>query len=641
MPLSQELPASPFETLTSMESGHPVLELDISQTEDLHYVSSQPTEPIKVPIPFQLGSHNNTLVKMHESTHSMPELGKHELSTSPEVPPEYATDAESGPRKRSATVSTSVGGHTRHLSLTGVQQPSTRKKRSSKRQGSLKRRSRSPPNLPPPPPPFEDDHDLGPPPQLQIDDLAPHSGMRVQASSTTLGFSEVMNTISNIDQQLDELSKEITSPKPTIPVPKRSSPFDSTGFSSFKPIQDSPVPEEDEQIEFEAAEKDETRLETTSAQATAMDHPDGQLSDTTSASAKFYSVEFYAGAQEDVRGERSAPEGGTRSPETDSGLIDKNLSPINVPEKQVPSRIFFPDDETPQHQHTDDVATPPKVENTDQKSPKPSKPRVMFKEEVEDIPSYEPRGDEETSSTVEEIPSTVAELKRMLFGDQEAEVKMHRKGEGLQSIEYHSMEQHESPPASSEDPSNLYDTPWDKKPGPKFRVIGHRKKGPKGQKDRLQFAEVSTHDTPIPGNTEVRNVHSLERSKRVGRTKENTLLESISNSLQEKSKYGSDSLLNFSSRSQQLSPPRRRNIVRVSSKGELEKIKAEHRRDPRYSPHASPKSTGAQKPPKKVGFTISNGQPRHTVSWDGLQRDPNTQVTFDSSTQSHIFRSLV
>ena len=73
----------------------------------------------------------------------------------------------------------------------------------------------------------------------------------------------------------------------------------------------------------------------------------------------------------------------------------------------------------------------------------------------------------------------------------------------------------------------LYETPWEKSAVSKYKVIGRIRNSSVGKtakertpppvspktKKGIQFGEVSTSETPIPGSTEIRNVHSLERTK--------------------------------------------------------------------------------------------------------------------------------
>ena len=406
----------------------------------------------------------------------------------------------------------------------------------------------------------------------------------------------------------------------------------------------------------------------------------------------------------------------------------------------------------------------------------------------------------------------------------------------------------------------LYDPPWETSAVSKFKVIGRMRAGSAGsdgkpsKKDRtpppvspktkkqqgnLQFGEVSMTEVPTPGSTELRNVHSLERSKHKKERKErqkqlqknhqqqgekkqlsqqehsppvhsysldrpghkvsslssrdpgpgslprdrsfergtsspsmfaapstslggvsneeDSLLASITDTLQKQSKYGSDTLLSPpTSRmsggiiSDQQKAKKAPSAVRMSSRGELEKIRAAHRREPPPPPagsvaspvspptHSSPPrgttptrgspqrignggvpsnsrvsppqgnfaAPAARTSPRPQGYTVPilssrktpanqkrasattdsihqnrvspshavsvgspkrvkplhssqilpspshhqnsssmrrmfSGRPRMAASLDELQTDPSTQVTYDASSKSHIFRSLV
>ncbi len=156
-----------------------------------------------------------------------------------------------------------------------------------------------------------------------------------------------------------------------------------------------------------------------------------------------------------------------------------------------------------------------------------------------------------------------------------------------------------------------------------------------------------------------------------------SLLSSISSTLQETSKYGSNSLLTSYE-----SPTKNNGLT---AKGELEKIRSEHRRDPppppggtspKYSPpipHRTSQLSSTGTSPQRVGGSPQRvggspqrvggspqrvphgspqamrkkwspgnrsfaGPPRGAVSLDTL-REPS--VTYDANTDSHIFRSLV
>lgn len=206
----------------------------------------------------------------------------------------------------------------------------------------------------------------------------------------------------------------------------------------------------------------------------------------------------------------------------------------------------------------------------------------------------------------------------------------------------------------------LYETPWEM--SSKYKVIGRMRAGSAGMagkpatkehtpppvspktKKGIQFGEVSVTETPVPGSSEIRNVHSLERSKYrkeriqrqeqsrsldrpahhepspvspnrsnsldrpgnkvqspphtlafspsapVAKDDEDDLLASITDTLQKQSKYGSVTLLSPPSASphvptsvadQPSSQTRKvQSEVRRSSRSELEKIRAAHRREP-------------------------------------------------------------
>ena len=623
-------------------------------------------------------SASDSLVLMHETSHSMPDLAEDGESTSPE-----GSQVEHL-RKRSTSMSTDppsipthVHGHTRHLSLTISQGEGKRfrKRRSTKRDGSLKLRSRSPPNQPPPPPPPD-----GSVPDSSSQDASPQHHHTVGLSSTdgpTDGDSEFMNTISDIDQQLEQMANS-DSP-PMVSVPQQS--LTSSDHVAYKQIGSSPVPEypeEEEHGEFilPAPQLDEM----------------GELREYTMSDIDELERESPEGAQ--ITHEIPPPFEFDTEDSDDIEVARKDISHDEFVENRITDRISFRESSP----STDGLAAEDeKFQNMDLKPAKPPKPskqhRVMFKEEVEDIPPhYDPTYDPEFEASLEryeprvdeEIPSTVAELKKMLFGEQ-ATVATRYSTEGALSPRYthpvnvsfdtdyefhrdsslspnnnnnNSMEQSgdigpkpraiklKEEEKKMEEDSHLYETPWDQKPISKYSVVGMGKRtGSGGQKDRIsphkeriQFAEVSTHEEPMPGNTELRNVHSLERPAKHHRHSpkadpEGSLLESISNTLQGRSNYGSDTLLNSVSpeeqpKSQQLyySPQVNRKVPR-SARGELEKIKAQHRRE--------------QKPAKRIGFTSMNGQPRLAASWDELQQHPSTHVTYDANTQTHILRSLV
>ena len=632
------------------------MDLDLSQTEEAP------------PPPAHMRAASDSLVMMHETSQSMPDItAKHGDSSSPD---EECQEERSKPKPLALTCMDSPSTrHTRHLSLTigpdGTKP--TRKKRSTK--GSLKLRSRSPPNSPPPPPPPEsaptDNSSQDLPAQDQPSQMSPV--LTSQASSASLGFSDVMNTISNIDQQLDRMAGS----PPMAPNPQHSpSPTDDHHKQSPSPViayreeEDFliPAPQTDEAGQLVTAEGPERATATEAAITKPIPPP----------------LEF---------DNRDSVE-----------PVDRELTPPKVLEEPT----------TASGEDANQQVTDKPLQNSDLKL-KPVKSssknhRVMFKEEVEDIPplydpahdpsldahrdKYEPRVDKE-------IPSSVAELKKMLFGDKSTvEVTKYSK-EGSLSPRYthplntsfsadYEFSQDTSLSSSTakedigpkpravsdkeggeDEEDGPYDPPWDQKPVSKYSVVGVRRRSrdsvtsPIGE--RVQFGEVSTHEAPTPGNTELRNVHSLERPPKHAHPKhdaKHSLLESISNTLQVQSKYGSDSLLNGGSTPQQangspqhpISPQQLNGSARDpksspynsplqgrkaprSTRGELEKIKAEHRRDVQSSPQ---KVVPAPKPVRQAGFSP---KPALSASWDGNLR--STQVMYDANTQAHILRSLV
>lgn len=655
--------------MSTLESGiHPVMDLDISQTE--HEVLPQHhhhhEEPVEVPQPVHIRSVSDSLILHQQNSASLPDLINNEGSSSPddltngeqnssqEDQQQSQQDASTGPLTFPASPRLR---HTRHLSLTGglgEVKPSRRRK--SKRSGSIKQRSRSPPNLPPPPPPGEnletipsvtDTTQHQEPAQPVPDELAAN-----EASSTSLGFSEVMNTISNIDEQLDMINDGF-SPKPNVPVPQRMT--EPTSYT-FQPIS----------AEMKAADEEVEEREWSTG-----DHAHPSM-------------------------ERTTPEGASAHHE------DLGPSPQLVSDQEFQQ-----------------ISSPGAPETL----PKPvkGKHRVMFKEEVEDIPSYESQTNQQfkqEEEEEEEIPSSVAALKKKLFGAHESETARYKK-EGILSprhthpenvtfsegYEFHKESSpfyHESSPEApnvnnnnsqedevpaanvqeaeqrKEEEDNVFDASWDQ--SSKFKVVGVRKQT--GKKERtpppneaVKSGEVKMSEVPQPGSMELRNVMSLERPPRnkithsyslerpvkhestpprsisVTADPGDSLLASISSTLQARSRYGSDSFL---ASVEPLQPARKKatSEVKISTRGELEKIRAAHRRDSgpasgvaasaaTSASHTSPPqhSHNHTSPSHRLGASSLNSQPRLAVSMDELQRD--THVTYDANTNSHILRSLV
>ena len=189
---------SPFGT---MEPGqHPVLDLDIAQLEEtqredleggegdegeeryFHEAQRDVQQSGELwPAPVHQRSVSDTSVLLcRTNSSSLPELTDHTSSASPEPVADTVEEAkqqiaQESPTKRFRTK------HTRHLSLLNRRDGKQKKRRSQYR-------CRSPPNYPPPPPPTNEDSD---------NDDTTHND--------ALGFSKVMETISSIDQELQEM----------------------------------------------------------------------------------------------------------------------------------------------------------------------------------------------------------------------------------------------------------------------------------------------------------------------------------------------------------------------------------------------------------------------------------------------------
>ena len=393
----------PGRVMDSLGSGvHPIMDLNIHTEQDdfeqegrYHRGNEGGARSLRPQ------SASDTLLLMHQNSASLPDLmncDDHEVGVANGG---VVTESVAGEgRSRGSHLQRSASGasqtrHTRHLSLIGnediqranFKQPPRdhRKKRSSRRNGSIKLRSRSPPNMPPPPPPTTveedssettnrqtssgaeqnqqqgDQTDFGlhlPPPTMQN---GVSGELPSQSSSSSVGFSEVMNTISNIDHELDDIA--ITPTKPSIPAPQRS-----TSNASAQVQQG-------QGAEFTVGEvKDEFNEE-----EWLCDIPD---SETTPISPT----------------NRPAPEGGPPSAEEDSETEQTQKKSTN--QKQAPHESFVSADQLISSGFlpaaTIEMTSDPIPGNS--KSGK-GKHRVMFKEEVEDIPNYEPRVDQEVSPT--------------------------------------------------------------------------------------------------------------------------------------------------------------------------------------------------------------------------------------------------
>ena len=293
-------------------------------------------------------------------------------------------------------------------------------------------------------------------------------------------------------------------------------------------------------------------------------------------------------------------------------------------------------------------------------------------------------------------------------------------------------------PSSRAPQEGLYDPPWETSAVSKFKVIGRMRTGSAGSsgsskpagKERspppvspktkkqggILFGEVSMTEAPTPGSMELRNVHSLERSKhkkerqerqkqrkqeqqqqqqeqvqrsppvhsysldRPGRREpspaatspphhsfsldrrgapspstfvppptslaiggDDSLLASITDTLQKQSKYGSDTLLSPpTSRMSGLEPQKPKKVpneVRMSSRGELEKIRAAHRREPPPPPmgvatssvtpptHSSPTQGTTPTPTRSSPQGIGNGVANNHISPQGNLTGPAARTS--------------
>ena len=573
----------------TLESGENVImDLSISQTDQEHS-SSSPGED-SLPPPIHIRSASDSLILMQSASNSLPDLVG-EDSSSPDVLDESGR-GQGGGAEEAAKSSNHSYKHTRSMSLVGAmgekgfkERPHASRKKKPRRAGSVKQRSRSPPNLPPPPPPEinsqeESDGALGADAGM-VDQGGSSSqerdpSLQNNKTAVNVGFNEVLTTISNIDQQLDELSDEFI-----IKAPQNST-HATTGLTSLQDVclVPSPVPEEEGEGDKEFQEDE-----------WLCDIPSQQLGDK----------------------------------EVELELNDHDVGP----ELQIVSSIS---DHSPSH---------PQVsgEKTAKKTGK-GKHRVMFKEEVEDIPSYEPRVDQVVPITPEEeLPVGVAAIKMKLFGRHEQEAARYKK-DGILSPKYthptnitftedyfskSPTHRDSSPNAnnnnSEEEPPETpvinggehipkTQGPWEQQ---KYKVIGVRRRTnsndhvkektpppthPKKPGLQIKYAEVSVKETPKPFATEVRNVHSLERKELKKRAHQsppttsaeggNSLLASINDTLHVTSRYGSDSFLSNGETEHAHEASKHSSPGIMSSRGELEKIRAAHRKEAHTTPQSTP-----------------------------------------------------
>lgn len=707
-----------FGTLDSNHSGHHmVVDLDISQTDREHFEEGSPVPAVHA------RSSSDSLVLMQTCSNSLPDLTEDTAAKGNNI-------SSSSPRGERA-----LGGihHTRHLSLIHsskeAAQMSVIRKKKRKTNGSLKQRSRSPPNLPPPPPPPMENAVT--PPMNNIAREQPDGGSDdPSALPNSVNNRGIVRAIASLDQQLEEMSHQFSTFKSADPQQQQIG-TNSTSFASsnFGP---SPVPEE---------------------------------------ASRFYEDEWLCDSPVPAQQGTPSSSGVAVSP------LDSDIGPSP---QQVPdtARYLANGDSVPV--------------STDSEKLTKAKHRVMFKEEVEDIPLYEPHVDlestspeeqEEVAAAEEEVPVGVAAIKMKLFGKKEQEATRYKK-DGILSPKYTHPENmtfsedyfssnityapqwdttntstytsqedtsttHSTPvvtsssfpqettapninnnnsegesvansenatstwvpparisspadllPPDPEEPDqNPYDAPWDQKSVSKYKVIGVKRRSvsPKEKTppptaikktNKIQYAQVSMEEVPKPSATELRNVHSLERSLRgkpaspttsqqAPPTSQSTdsLLASINDTLQATSRYGSDSFLSNggTSPSNPLATQGGSNSIRrgsgelkTSSRGELEKIRAAHRREPalpqpsalaksKLVQHSSPHISSAPSSTTSLvhtggirgigggtsGYGGKMGTRGMAASVEGLQRRQDTHVTYDAQTRAHIFRSLV
>ena len=197
IPIPTHVPVFPY------GGEHPVLDLDITQTEEapiedgegereeeeeryvlapIHLSSTEPQANGLRPVPMHQRSVSDTShLLFRTNSASLPELADTRSSSSPEP---VCDTVEGAKQQISLETPKFRTKHTRHLSLLGGDNHKRKKRRSTIR-------CRSPPNYPPPPPPGDEE-----------------SGGNVEKThqrKDSFGFSKVMQTISSIDQELQEM----------------------------------------------------------------------------------------------------------------------------------------------------------------------------------------------------------------------------------------------------------------------------------------------------------------------------------------------------------------------------------------------------------------------------------------------------
>lgn len=717
---------------STLESGqHIMVDLAISQSDREPMFPQEGEEDQLSPLHSKPRTEPH-LALMQQLSSSLPEmLDETGNSTSPEA----MEDHDHTHHGENTSKHSPGSRHTRHLSLIGGSKDAhhNHSRRKPKRAGSLKQRSRSPPNLPPPPPP-------PPPSDPGANALLDTSGMsmRSNTSSASLGFSEVMQTMSSIDHELDTIAENFTTS--TVITP------------SMPPGRPPPPPPT--QVDTAAISSGQSNLGPSPTSIT--------LSPTSlSPTSQQCNVPSPVPEAENENGEFCEEEWLCDEPELNNGVTNG-------------------------HAHQDTVR---RDSSSDETKPK-KQLRVMFKDEVEAIPSYEPRVDLEEGddslgeeTAIDEVPTGVAAIKMKLFGQKESVATRYKKegilcpkfthpvnttfsdqyfdtdvmdnpaghthnditnGNGSHAVSIidrhdnannNNSENHsnatevalESPALPNSDPTsqpkldplppstqvseetkkestseqplspatpsgeeksdakhhNVYECPWEDKPISKYKVIGivrktaspssktksppptaHKKAASAAGQQRMQFAEVSTKDTPKPSATEVRNVHSLERNmlmktRSLPLTPPTTLdgadyslLASISSTLKETSLYGSDTLLCngaegkeskvTTTQGEKLREAHRTDDATITYSSSVVSLPDPSQYTTEYSLAAnSADSTpfknaprGSRHPSKGLAGT------RMTKSLDGLE-SKETQVTYNHHIHAHVLRSLV
>ena len=203
---------------------------------------------VEAPPPVHARSESDSHLILHrKNSSSLPDLMKRDNSVSPEdedTPTTVPDNVEDARRQISnESPVPRRAQHTRHLSLTGVQISGKLRKKRRQQSGSLKQRSRSPPNYPPPPPPANEDSGNEASGGREGEGEAPLAKGEGEVSRKgSLGFSQVMSTMSNVSHEVEEMASEVAELPPNISPPLRFravNPLQS-------PVQECPVEEEEE-----------------------------------------------------------------------------------------------------------------------------------------------------------------------------------------------------------------------------------------------------------------------------------------------------------------------------------------------------------------------------------------------------------